>query len=382
MNLIGICGVAGAGKDTAADVLVREFGFVKVALADPIKRMTRDAFDFSEAQLWGPSDKRNEPDHRYYRGIIRHRYPNTPSGAVWIPLPNAPGAFALIDAADFESVTKHTWRLHRKEIGRNTNYVKKTESDVDTLLHYFIVGDPTDGRVVDHINGDGLDNRRVNLRTCTKGENRRNEIKRSPDTALSAFKGVTWDTSREKWIAKITIDGRTVNLGRFSNETAAAMAYDSEAKRTWGPFARLNQDLFLTPRYALQRLGTEWARSCYPDVWVNITIRTAKALLTTQNAFYERSEGLKYTPGPHLPPNALRRGVTISDVRFPNEANAIHAVGGKIWRINRPGAGLTTGGTHISETGVDGLQVDYEIVNNGTLEQFRSAVSAVMKGGD
>ena len=62
--IIGLIGLAGSGKDTAADFLVDK-GFVKMAWADPIKRFAMEIFDFSEEQLWGPSEKRSEPDKRY-----------------------------------------------------------------------------------------------------------------------------------------------------------------------------------------------------------------------------------------------------------------------------------------------------------------------------
>lgn len=65
--IIGISGVAGSGKDTTADVLVRQHGFVKVAMADPLKRICKDVYDFSNDQLWGPSSMRNAPDWRYAR---------------------------------------------------------------------------------------------------------------------------------------------------------------------------------------------------------------------------------------------------------------------------------------------------------------------------
>lgn len=65
--IIGICGKAGSGKDTAADHIVQEHGFAKVALADLVKRMCKMAFDFADEQLWGPSEMRNEPDFRYPR---------------------------------------------------------------------------------------------------------------------------------------------------------------------------------------------------------------------------------------------------------------------------------------------------------------------------
>ena len=67
MNLIGLVGRAGSGKDTIADILVRDHGFVKIALADPIKRALRDFYAFTEYQLWGPSSARNAPDPRYPR---------------------------------------------------------------------------------------------------------------------------------------------------------------------------------------------------------------------------------------------------------------------------------------------------------------------------
>jgi hypothetical protein len=65
MNVIGISGKAGSGKDTVADMLLRNEGIVKVSLADPIKRLARELWEFTDGQLWGPSDSRNAPDYRY-----------------------------------------------------------------------------------------------------------------------------------------------------------------------------------------------------------------------------------------------------------------------------------------------------------------------------
>lgn len=65
--LLGILGTAGAGKDTAADILAQDHGFVKVGLADPVKQIARRVYAFTDEQLWGPSDSRNAPDRRYPR---------------------------------------------------------------------------------------------------------------------------------------------------------------------------------------------------------------------------------------------------------------------------------------------------------------------------
>jgi hypothetical protein len=70
MLLIGLMANAGTGKDTAADHLVRKHGFVKMSLADEIKRTAKRWWDFSDEQLWGPSHMRNAPDKRYPRGTI------------------------------------------------------------------------------------------------------------------------------------------------------------------------------------------------------------------------------------------------------------------------------------------------------------------------
>lgn len=65
MNIVGITGQAGSGKDTVADRFVEEHGYVKIALADPLKRLGREVFGFTDTQLWGPSEHRNAHDKRY-----------------------------------------------------------------------------------------------------------------------------------------------------------------------------------------------------------------------------------------------------------------------------------------------------------------------------
>jgi dephospho-CoA kinase len=73
MNIIGIAGHVGAGKDAAASVLVREFGYVRVGLADPLKQICKEVFRFTSEQLWGSSEARNAPDERYPNGLTPRR---------------------------------------------------------------------------------------------------------------------------------------------------------------------------------------------------------------------------------------------------------------------------------------------------------------------
>lgn len=81
MNVIGVTGPAGSGKDTAADHLVSHHRFLKISLADPLKRMARDVYGFTDDQLWGPSSSRNAPDKRYLRERHeRHDWHGTTDG--------------------------------------------------------------------------------------------------------------------------------------------------------------------------------------------------------------------------------------------------------------------------------------------------------------
>ncbi|MFF8784730.1 HNH endonuclease [Streptomyces sp. NPDC015125] len=150
------------------------------------------------------------------------------------------GHSALIDRADKEIVAPHHWHLLRGHSGKLYAYAQTKAGPV--YMHRLIARTPT-GRETDHINGDGLDNRRSNLRVATCSQNLANRWKprRSDGSPTSSrFKGVTWDRSRSKWQAKITVGGRCKNLGRYATEEAAAQAYDSAAAATWGVFARLN----------------------------------------------------------------------------------------------------------------------------------------------
>lgn len=97
--------------------------------------------------------------------------------------------------------------------------------------------DPT-SQEVDHINGNGLDCRRGNLRLCTKSENQRN--RRPNQNGTSGYKGVGWYKKYNCWRVRIQVNGKKQHIGYFDNEIDAATAYDNAAKQLHGEFARLN----------------------------------------------------------------------------------------------------------------------------------------------
>jgi hypothetical protein len=104
-------------------------------------------------------------------------------------------------------------------------------------MHRVVIGAP-DGVKVDHINGDGLDNQRHNIRKCTQSENSRN--RRLSVNNKSGFKGVTWVPKRKKYEVNIGVKGKRKFLGYFSSAEEGARVYDNAAKKYHGKFAHLN----------------------------------------------------------------------------------------------------------------------------------------------
>lgn len=232
MKLLGISGIAGSGKDTFAKFL-GPLGASNVALADPLKRIAKDVYDFTDEQLWGPSEERNKLDPRYPR--------------------------------------EHTWATS----------------------------------------------------TCS-----------------------------------------CCGAVRFKS------AYEEIPP------------CFLTPRYCLQLLGTDFGRHCYGNTWVDKCLRTAKTLLADRRArysfktgIYERLETKDWIYEKATDDNRVKL-VTVSDVRFKNEIEAIQKAGGKVVRVRRPGAGLGwAAGLHPSEAeqlAIPDSAFDFVVENDGTLEELQT----------
>lgn len=151
-----------------------------------------------------------------------------------VPLANGKGV-VIVDDVDYERVTDHhSWCIL---LGRHTDYAQARMNRKQVLMHRFILGFGPGDPQVDHINQDGFDNRRSNLRATDQSHNEANSSKRG-ETPWSPYKGVTW--SRNGWAAQITVDYVHYNLGRFADEEAAAHAYNEAAINAWGEYAQLN----------------------------------------------------------------------------------------------------------------------------------------------
>ena len=221
---------AGSGKSTVADLLVKNHGFVNVGHADPFKRFVQEVFAFSDDQVWGSTEKRNEPDVRYRR---------TPTAG-------------------------------------------QLEDNVKFLDQHFL----------------------------------------SPVLEL---------------------------------------------------------DYYLTPRYALQRIGSEWGRDCYKHTWTDLLIRTAKQI-ATGNYLYDAKSGLRQAIVPADFEGMVRTktDVVASDLRFKNEMERLRFAGAYIVRVRRPVLVLPTDPTHQSErdlADVPDSKFDYVLDNDCELSQLPGRVA-------
>lgn len=147
--------------------------------------------------------------------------------AVEIVLSN--GERVMIDDEDAERVRARRW--HRSVRGYVCGNTGKP------LLHRFLMS-ANPGEQIDHINRNLSDCRKANLRRASPSQNGANRGLNKNNT--SGYRGVSWDKSRKRWMAKIEVDRRQVHLGRFEIRELAALAYDAAAKRYFGEFASLN----------------------------------------------------------------------------------------------------------------------------------------------
>lgn len=148
--------------------------------------------------------------------------------------------YALIDAEDAERVQEHNWYAKRPGSGGH-RYATTSIKRSHIRMHRFIVDAP-DGMDVDHINHNTLDNRRCNLRVVDHTVNLHN-ARRKPSKPGKRHVGVYRQTDarrRNPWRARITVDGKVVNLGSFATEEEAARAYDEAVQNLRDPLAFRN----------------------------------------------------------------------------------------------------------------------------------------------
>lgn len=150
-----------------------------------------------------------------------------------------PHGYILVDDEDYELVSQYKWSAPYTCNGQFL-YAQTKINGKYVMMHHAIIGMSTEGLVVDHINGNKIDNRRCNLRYATRSQNAANSIRniKAYPSKVSKYTGV------RNYFGDITacvrFNGKVIRLGKFKTEEEAAKAYDDKAFELWGEFAKLN----------------------------------------------------------------------------------------------------------------------------------------------
>jgi hypothetical protein len=147
---------------------------------------------------------------------------------------------ALVDNEDFDFVSQHKWCAHKH---RNTYYAGTyiIRDGCKKYIHmHRLLMEAKKGQIVDHVNENGLDNRRENLRFATNSQNLHNS---SITRGTSKYRGVYLRKGTNRWHSQIKVNNKQIHIGYFSNEIDAAKAHDQAALKYFGEFAKLNLGL-------------------------------------------------------------------------------------------------------------------------------------------
>jgi hypothetical protein len=152
-------------------------------------------------------------------------------------IPLTQGKVAIVDIDDFEVLNRYVWRASHEN---NTWYAIRYENingkQKSIRMHKQVTGFKY--KMVDHINQDGLDNRKNNLRNCNHSQNRMNS--RLDMDNRSGLRGVCWIKNKNCWRASIKKGAEFIHIGYFDDKKVAGLAYDRKAKELFGEFAVLN----------------------------------------------------------------------------------------------------------------------------------------------
>jgi hypothetical protein len=152
------------------------------------------------------------------------------------------GEFTILDPKDYYLYNCFKWSacgrdddsLYAARILRKTEFGR-----IKYMYLHREIMNPPKGLLVDHRNGNSLDNRKANLRIATRSQNCMNS-RRNKSKTSSQYVGVSFDKEYELWRAYIRYQEKRIHLGRFGSEIEAARAYDAAAKKYFGEFAHLN----------------------------------------------------------------------------------------------------------------------------------------------
>ena len=156
-------------------------------------------------------------------------------------IPLTKGKSAIVDNNDYDILAKYSWYSNESSTtpyAYRSRWISGENRSVEIPMHHVVMNCVGRGEEVDHINGNGLDNRKENLRFVTRAQNNWNQKPRN--CTSSRYKGVSWNKRREYWESYIQVNNRKHHLGSYQNEEMAALAYDLSALCMRGEYARVN----------------------------------------------------------------------------------------------------------------------------------------------
>lgn len=151
------------------------------------------------------------------------------------------GKVAFIDDEDFEYIMQWKWTAYK---GRNTYYAKRNMNNkgdnIGFQMHRSLMRVYDRSILIDHIDGNGLNNQKANLRICNYSQNGANKLKRKGSNGTK-FIGITFRKDTKKWAAQVMKDYKHISLGCYNSDIDAAIAYNKKAVELHGEFAVLNK---------------------------------------------------------------------------------------------------------------------------------------------
>lgn len=149
------------------------------------------------------------------------------------------GLFCSVDDSDFEDLNQFHWHAARRKYTHYAHRMIDINGKRTSILMHRLISMAPKGMEVDHIDGDGLNNQKSNLRLATISQNRSHQIRQHPKKT-SRFRGVSWSKSMKKWVSNIQVNKKYNHLGSFDSEIDAAMSYDRAAAENFKEFASTN----------------------------------------------------------------------------------------------------------------------------------------------